>query len=65
MGGTQRRRRREWRAAGKRKADRMVWWIAIGATLVVIGATLIAGHLRKQEPSASFRSPVSSSDDGP
>jgi hypothetical protein len=43
-----RRRRREWRAAGKQKAERMIWLTALVGALVVIGLTLVAGHLRKE-----------------
>ena len=39
----------------------MVWLIALTATLVVIGLTLVAGHLRSKEmPSSSLGDPVAS-----
>lgn len=49
MEGAKRRRRREWRAAGRGKAERTVRLIALILTALVIAVTLILGHLRKHE----------------
>lgn len=53
MEGSGRRRRREWRAAGRKKADRTFRRIAIVLTFLVIAVTLFFGYLRKHEVPAS------------
>lgn len=50
MEGPERRhRRRQWRAAGKRKADRTFRLIAIVLAFLVVAVTLFLGYLRKHE----------------
>lgn len=44
-----RRRRRAWRAAGRKKADRTFRLVAIVVSFLVIAATLFFGYLRKHE----------------
>lgn len=53
MNGRERRRRREWRAAGRKKADRTLRLIALVLTFLVIAATLFFGYLRKHEVPAT------------
>lgn len=63
-GGMKRHRRLEWRAAGKRKSERMVWLIALLATLIVVGVTLMAGHLRRKAGPTYQSGDFTSSADG-
>ncbi len=53
MKGPERRRRREWRAAGKKKADRTFRYLALLLSFLVIAATLFFGYLRKHEVPAT------------
>jgi hypothetical protein len=65
MEGVKKRRRIEWRAAGRRKAEHMIWLLALIGTLAVIGVTLIAGHLRKEAGlSGHLDGPISSAGAG-
>ena len=64
MEGSVKRRRRQWRAAGKKKADRTFRWIAIVLTFLVIAVTLFFGYLRKHELPVSPATNVSSGGGG-
>lgn len=48
----------------QKESERMVWLIALSATLIVIGVTLTASHLRKEAGPSSHAADFTSSADG-